>query len=248
VAFVDSDDWIDEQYVERLFMALQNAKAEVAICDYYVAAGDEAAEVSLLGKNLAAVGQHEIKRRILTSGTPIWSALYRKNLISDNDLYFPEGVIYEDNAVAAAIFLTAAVIAKVDAPLYYYRTDNVSTVRTKNNPKFFDRLTTTEMFRSHLKRLGHYAEFREEIDEAFLNLYYRNTIFGLFEHFSPIPYRRIAEVQRTVTEEYGNEAIREYIAKQRLTGRGVLAVSLLSPRLGHTVYRLFTMLSRLRHL
>ena len=38
--FVDSDDWVDFQFVEKMFYAIDNSGADIAECDFYRVAMD----------------------------------------------------------------------------------------------------------------------------------------------------------------------------------------------------------------
>lgn len=70
IVFIDSDDWVDEHYVEYLLKGLLENESDIAIYDYYIANNHKYSEISHLGKQIN-IGQHEIKRRILVNGTPI---------------------------------------------------------------------------------------------------------------------------------------------------------------------------------
>jgi hypothetical protein len=159
--------------------------------------------LSLLGKHLEACSTEELKRKILLYGTSVWQCLYRRELFFDNDLFFPEHVYYEDNAIMFAVYLKANKIVKIDDPLYYYRTDNVSICRSMNNPKLFDRLKACDTLMGHLERLGLYAEpYLPELEWLFIRLYYTNTIYACVFSFRPIPVDKIIEVQTSFFKRF----------------------------------------------
>lgn len=246
MAFVDSDDCVSPDYIQSLMTALVSADADIAICDYYAYSAGRSTPISHIG-NCDGVTTDEIKRRILSNGTPIVTAVYKKKIIVDNDLFFPENIFYEDNAVSPSFFLSARKIAKVNKPLYYVRVDNVSTMRSVNNPAFFDRLTTARMMLSHTKRLGYYNKFKDEIDESFFNLYYRGTVIGIYEKFSPVPFKKATEVKRHILSEFGCKKTLAHIRRKGLVDRMVLLSSLVSAHAGYFAFKAFRFISWLRH-
>lgn len=126
----------------------------------------------------------------------MWTNIVKRSLILDNDLFYPENVIYEDNANGPNIFLCAKEIQIVNASFYYYRFNQSSTTKKKDDMHFFDRRETARLFVEHAKRLGHYTEFKEEIDYTFYCLFLKYTIIGCFTLFSRYPLRQVQLTQR----------------------------------------------------
>lgn len=246
VAFLDSDDWLDVNFVEDLMTSIITLNADIAFCDHYQSDNGNNIEISTLG-NCEGLSYKEMRQKIAGSGIPIWSAIYRKRLIWDHNLFFPENLFYEDNAICKPLHLCAKSYAKVNKPLYYYRIDNPSTLRSINNPNFFDRLTTAVMFREHSIRLGLYDEFKSEIDHSFLNLYFKGTILGTYEKFTSVPYIKLTKVNRFIWKEYGLRKILSYLIKQSLWNKFILLGNLFSPRIGYGFYRIINKMNRLKH-
>ncbi len=103
ISFVDSDDWLEEQYIERLFEAVIESGAELSVCaliNYYV--DKKVIEQSFEGKGkmFNGKGKQEIKSVLLGKKTETGSSgieltgpvckLYSKELIANNR--FPEAV------------------------------------------------------------------------------------------------------------------------------------------------------------
>ncbi len=247
VAFVDSDDWLAESFVEDIMAAILLNDADIGFCDYYLSNMGDPVGLSPLG-DCRGLSYNEMRRRVANTGVPIWSAIYKKDIIIKNDLFFPEHVFYEDNAVSKSICLCAKKYSKVNKYLYYYRNDNPSTMRSKNNPGFYDRLQTAIMFRDHCERLGLYNEFKDEIDTSFLNLYYRGTVIGTYEGFNPVPFSKIIEVNKFILKQYGLKKTLSFIRKKPFTEQCILASSLISPKLGLFLFKLHKKACYIKHL
>ena len=99
----------------------------------------------------------------------------------DNNLFFPEKVYFEDNAIALCVFLLAENIQIVynKEPVYFYRQNPESIIHTFNIQKLQDRLDTAVMLLENAKSYGLYNIYKDKFDRAFYNLYYKGTILNL---------------------------------------------------------------------
>lgn len=214
ICFVDSDDWVDSKFVEVLYNALKNAEADIATSDYFEVTGDKCRKTSELGVNIQC-SQNELKKAILLKGCRLYTSIFKKDLFTKNNLFFPEGVIYEDNAISGALFLQAAKICKTDHNLYYYRYNPRSCTRKKNNPAIWDRLPTSLLALENMRKVDEANEFRDEIEYRFISLYLINTVQMLLTNFSPIPYDRIKELFSDINNRLPNWRKNPYISNSR---------------------------------
>ena len=202
VMFVDADDALREDAVETCLKTAKEENADMVIFDYArftSSAANLGERMCQLGEDAAGLRGEELRRRVMQRSTPVWSAMYRKSLITDNNLFFPEKVFYEDNAVALAIQLSARNPVKINKVLYLYRFDNASVTRSTNNYRFFDRLSSAVMLMENLKRLGLYEEYKDELDFIFINQYFVHSIFGCIYRFDRVPRLRHNYIRKTIS-------------------------------------------------
>lgn len=201
VMFVDADDALREDAVERCLGVAEKEGADMVVFDYVrftSSVCNPGERVCQLGDDAAGLRGEELRRRLMGRQTPVWSAMYRKALITDNNLFFPEKIFYEDNAVALAIQLSAVNPVKINDALYLYRFDNCSVTRSSNNYRFFDRLRSAVALMENLRRLGIYERYRDEIDFVFINQYYVHSVFGCIYRFDRVPMLRHRYICRTI--------------------------------------------------
>lgn len=232
VVFLDADDALAPDALERCMECAVAEDADAVFFDYvrFTARGDDG-YISPLGDDAATLRHDALRRRIVQSPAPVWSAMYERRLITDNGLFFPEGVFYEDNAVAAAIQLSARNPVKINAGLYRYRCDNASVTRSVNNYRFFDRIRSAVTLIGHLRRLGIYPEFADELDFLFLNQYLTHTVFGCVYRFDKVPVMRHRYVCRTVSRYIGDYRANPYYKSWPLKMRLKLRLHIMAPRL-----------------
>lgn len=197
VMYLDADDRLVPDALRQCMEAADKHGSEIVFFDYerFSPSTGERQAVCQLGEDAAALEGDALRRRIAQRATPVWSAMYARGIIEGYGLSFPEHVFYEDNAVALAMQLVGRNPVKINAPLYGYRYDNTSVTRSADNPAFFDRIDSAVALLGHLKRLGLYGRFREEIDFMFFNMYYVHTVFGAIYRFSRVQADRIRQVR-----------------------------------------------------
>ena len=169
IQFVDSDDWMDADMVERLVTAAAEKNYDIVLCgcrevDENNSAIDRAVFEGRgpfeLKKEDAL--QHLLEDRIVLSH--VWDKFYRASLFEE--LRFPVGRHFEDLFIMHRLFLKADSFYHINAPLYNYfqRSDSICHAwPLKNRLDYADGLldryedlravTTPEQKRMLLKKL-----------------------------------------------------------------------------------------------
>lgn len=247
--YLDADDRLTPQALEKCVGAALHHDSEAVFFDYrrFVSDGPDTQTVSPLGADAVALEGDALRRRIFERTTSIWTAMYARSVIVDNDLFFPEGVLYEDNAVGLAFQTIARNPVKLNETLYEYRFDNLSITRSANNRRFFDRIGTAVTLLGHLKRLGLYDRFRDEIDYQFTNLYYINTVFGAIYRFDEPQTTEISLVRDGIRHYLPDYKSNPYYRRQPLARRLKIITHTRWPRLIKMLSNLNRHLHRLKH-
>lgn len=214
LGFVDSDDWVSPNMYENLWNASQNGTIDL-VCSDYNTYKEKEKEIIITENIPGSVFSLAIKdqyRHFILHGGRIWTNIFKRELILDNNLLFPEKLIYEDNAIMPALYCSAKTTAKVNRALYYYRLNNTSTTGSKDNIRFFDRLETSVTYLEHMKRLGLYDQYKEEIEYHFYELYYYTSLLGCFFRFSTVQRKQINYIKNNFSKHVrlsGNHYYRE---------------------------------------
>ena len=121
VTFIDSDDFVAPQYVERLMQYASDADA--VLCDWVIFSyADTVPAPSTCSKvrtytAFQAVQHILYQRRGLTHSA--CGRIYRANIFKE--VRFPEGMLYEDLAVLMPVMQQVSRLIFVPERLYYYR-------------------------------------------------------------------------------------------------------------------------------
>lgn len=166
IAFVDSDDWIDSTFIQKLYSCVIEEDRDFARSDYYIVRGSE----KLLVNNNEYYPFHESNiRRMIASGqaVTIWTGLYRKSLWTDYKLEMPPGA-HQDLAILGLLFVYADKIGRCREGLYYYRENrpgNIS-LTTRGHSTILPALE--HLIKEYMGRKL-FEEYREELKNLCIN-------------------------------------------------------------------------------
>lgn len=181
IGFIDADDWITPDMYEKLIARAESTGADCVGCDYslvdkytfeigQIEANSEDNQTGILGPN-------QKKSMILDSGSLVVK-IYKRSMIIENELFFPEKIFYEDNAMSNSYLLLNKHYEYVKEPMYYYYQHDTSTVHTITTTRCMDRMEAGRVMLKEAKRHGFYDEFLPEIEYKFTLLFYINTLFS----------------------------------------------------------------------
>lgn len=199
IGVIDSDDFIDLDMYETLINHSDNLTADLVVSTALKRYKDGVVikEEKFL-HDFSSLDN--IKRHIAAHGGPMVTNIIRREYFIENDLFYPENLIYEDNANGPIIYLKAKDIKVVDKCFYYYCVNPTSTVNKKNQPRYFDRTKTAKICYDRAKSEEFYNQYKEEIDFYFYKIFLFNTVRASLVNFSPWPKSEI----RGVIEEYSS--------------------------------------------
>ena len=122
IGFIDSDDYIECDMYERLYIALKADNADLAICDYekVTESGEVLTEASPIKSELFS-GKSGLEKLTESGGVHylmVWNKLYTKEILED--IRFPVGKIHEDEFIIHKVFIKCARIVSIDYKAYKY--------------------------------------------------------------------------------------------------------------------------------
>ncbi len=180
IGYIDADDWITPDYYERMIGKADETGADIVGCDYTMVHSHtfEVGDIDANSKDdQVGVLDHDRKKSLILDGGSLCVKIFRRKTILDNELFFPENIFYEDNALGNSYMLTGSHFEYIKEPLYYYYQHGDSTVHSFSVKRCEDRMEAGRIMISEAKRLGFYDEFKSELEYKFTQLFYVNTLF-----------------------------------------------------------------------
>lgn len=149
ISFVDSDDWLDKDMFQTMIDALERSGANIACC------GTTLAYLNGNFVSFPAPGRlfqpEEALRDLLTADTlrcEVCNKIFERNLFSR--VRFPEGRIYEDQAVVFQLIGSAKSVIYTGQDGYFYRRRPDSSMANCNP------VDGLRLFHRNLKRINKY--------------------------------------------------------------------------------------------
>ncbi len=135
ISFIDSDDWVERNYLEILYGAQVGKKVRVSACN--IIRHHEEEEFCISSGACELFDEKQLLERFFRYdfwGFP--GKLYHKSVFSDVE--FPTYTINEDYMVMAQIFHFEKGIANISTPLYHYMLHEGSLSNTTLSRRMFD--------------------------------------------------------------------------------------------------------------
>lgn len=207
IGFVDSDDWISPDMYGKLISRAEETGADVVGCDYSLV-DSHTFEVGNVIANSRddQVGQLDISRKksLIMDGGSLCVKIFKRERIFSMQLFFPEDIFYEDNAVGNSYLVTAHHFEYVKEPLYYYYQHNTSTVHTVTMRRLEDRMEAGRLMVKLAKEHGYYEDCKSEIEYKFTILFYMNTLFSYVRETKHVNRSFIKKMGKELSETFPN--------------------------------------------
>jgi glycosyltransferase involved in cell wall biosynthesis len=126
LAFVDSDDYVKEDFIEFLYELMCKADADISACGALTVFSDGSTENPSTDTGTHIMDSREALERMCYNDSfyvTTWDKLYKRSLF--DTVRFPEGKLFEDTGTTYLLVDRADTIITCGEPKYYYfRTPN----------------------------------------------------------------------------------------------------------------------------
>ncbi|MFK9089947.1 glycosyltransferase family 2 protein [Bacillus salipaludis] len=177
ILFVDGDDWIHKETVERLHKNAMEENCDIVLYNYYLVYKDNLKPSKSYTDQLHKIDDN-LKCSLLCYITPsLWAKFIKRSFLIDNKIDFPNNLSYaEDLAMVINLFICKPKISILDKNLYYYLQREDSITKSLDN-RVFDIPRAVNYIRSNLIKEGLYQKYKEEFDYlAYTHIFYNKII------------------------------------------------------------------------
>ncbi len=195
IGIVESDDFVDENMFEDLYKIAKDSDADIVKSDWieYTESKNLCRQVgkinkTMTGKDLTA----KTYPRLLSIQPSIWSAIYKKSFLNDNNIRFlsTPGGSYQDTSFTFKVMTLAPKIRLTSKAYLYYRQDNENS-SVKNTGKVY---AICDEYEEITRFLDEHKDIKEWANTQKLIRQYRIYIWNL----------------RRIDEKYREEFIEEF--------------------------------------
>lgn len=144
LSFIDGDDWIEKEYIEKLLLCVLKYNADFSQCQFQYAFDDRIEKLDVKQEKIQVFSREQAIISFIESG-PIgisvvaWGKLYKREIFSK--IKYQKGMVHEDVFTTCDIIFEAInKVVIVDEPLYNYY-QRIGSISNSNNVKrYCDRI------------------------------------------------------------------------------------------------------------
>ncbi|MCR5449864.1 MAG: glycosyltransferase [Solobacterium sp.] len=165
IQFIDSDDFVEPQLLEKCWRKLEETGADMVIFDiyqYFLATGKK----EIIANTYDGSGIYSIRtdpELIVSIQNCAWNKMYRLSLFRDNEIMYPWGCYYEDLGTTYRLLARCDKVAFINEPLYDYLQDRPGNITHQFNFSVYHVLDMVKLTLDDYKNLGIYETYYEEL-------------------------------------------------------------------------------------
>lgn len=144
ITYIDSDDWVAPQLLERLLEQAQITGADVVVCDMAKTDSEEMTFENTNARPKSFTGPQAMEEMLYQTqfDTSAWGKLFRSELCKK--FLFPKGRLYEDLFTIYKILFAAQTVVYLPQVLYAYRKNPDSIMYRKFDRRNLDELDAAD--------------------------------------------------------------------------------------------------------
>lgn len=226
ICFIDSDDYVSNNFLSELYLACESEKLDMAICDYNYVDNNKIKQVKLIDFNTTNLDESPD----LITKIPLGpcNKMYRKDLIISNNIRFEEKLKYEDIPFVGSSLYYSNKIGKVNKFLNYFTVHENSETSTRDL-KVFDIFKELDNLRKIYKNKSKY------LDEYIVSTVFNYTIQQRYQKDKKIAYRFIEMAFKYLKDNDIDYKNSNYIKSRGL--KGILEKNKLLTKIYCFIYR-----------
>jgi glycosyltransferase involved in cell wall biosynthesis len=167
ISFIDSDDYIELEMIDRLHQKIEEERADIAVCDLV---NEYPNGESVFMPDCVPNKKEDYFLEMLKNDQTqsfLVTKLVRRYLYEKEDCRIPQGLNYlEDRFVMTRLYYYATKIIKINQPFYHYIHYNAtSTTKNKTQMHFENFRLFWTLFEKFIQEKNIYDQYREALEQ-----------------------------------------------------------------------------------
>lgn len=210
IAFVDSDDYVDNTMYQKLYDKAISGNFDLVVCDLNYVYPDSIRPCS---SNIKAdiVSKEDIKSIMTNIYPSAWNKLYKRNLL--DNISFKKGVWWEDVEFIYRLLPSVNSIGVVKENLYQYVQRDGAITGTFND-KIYHYIDNWNGVIDFYKKNNLFDEYKQELEYSYVRYLYATMIKSLLKWKNKEKYDiGVDWAIQNVNEQFPNYKKNKYIKK-----------------------------------
>lgn len=170
IFFLDGDDYLDLNAIEKLYKKITETNADITICTWNqfddltgkIDRNHVYAKLKQIPEeyNNKTFNWRDIKYSVFWQTSVPWDKMYKRIFLIDKNVQFPGGIYFEDNVFVYDALFKAETISILREDLIYYRCNRKNAVTNTRDKTFFDYFKIFNLIAENLKKMNLYEEMK----------------------------------------------------------------------------------------
>lgn len=169
VMFIDSDDYVCNDMLEKMYNKITKENCDFVICGNNVVKENGEIISSTYPNNYCDL---DFITQMLLGNLCAWNKIIKKEIIEDEDLLFRSRVWYEDIDFSFKLFMKAKKMCFLEENLYNYLLRDGSIMNSKNLSRNLELLEAFDEIIRYAKKYNTYEKYYNEIEFLAINHIY----------------------------------------------------------------------------
>lgn len=173
IAFVDSDDYVEQDFIKKLYDSIKKNNSDISVCGFKRIDEDTEKVLSqeMRYKETRIIEKGSNFEEVISVNTALWNKLYKASLLKEiKELENPPRIL-EDMVFLARVYLKTEKISFVDDYLYNYMVREGSAMNTlKDNDIYLVQSAMLQIKGEYLKSQSNQEKIEILSSMAFLHL------------------------------------------------------------------------------
>lgn len=214
IAFVDSDDYIDNKKAYELMVKIAEQKKSEIVIGNYLFVNEKNQLWPRYDKNIFTNPLNFKKNSFLKNkkifydslSQGVWNKIYKRTFITQNNLKFPDGLIFEDTPFSLEVVSLSKKISILPINVYNYYIGRQESLSRKKGIKQLDFLKTAELSKNVAKKYKIYEKYFPYFIWLVLPVHQLDIIENKYRKlFFNTLKENITKEDFTLVLKYGNE-------------------------------------------
>lgn len=163
IAFLDSDDYVEENMYEEMYELAKKEDSDMVQCNFYWEYPDKNK------KKIGELKQYSNKKEMLVkTRVEAWNKLIKREILVKNpEIRFPKGLRYEDVEFTYKLIPYVEKISILNKPFIHYiqRGNSISNTQNERTKEIFDVLDNVIKY---YKEKNLYEEYKEQLEYIYV--------------------------------------------------------------------------------
>ena len=208
LTFLDSDDYVDNDYYEVMLKKAIDEDLDLVVSDiqYY---WEDGSRDPFIKEGLNNKANSDISKALFLSPLSVCNKLFKRELFESLNLRFYKNLWYEDIPVALMYFANCNKVGYNTTSRYHYLQRSTSILGSDYSPKMYDIFTIFDRVIEEFKKRDLYTKYHDELEYLLIEHF---MLYGAFrflrtDHYNELMPKAFDYVRNEFPDYYKNKYI-----------------------------------------